>query len=134
AFRLFCISIVPLLLGVFDNFVAPRTGRISGALKTSNALMGFDHRAVAVLQRTLSWITFSTVCYLALAIALLVLYRTGFVGECGEAIVRVFTLSSVPAIFVILLGPSRFSRIWLFLLLSNSLFFVNTLTTPMRAG
>lgn len=133
-FRLFCISIVPLLLMVLDFLLVPRSAKIIGTHKNSNASMGSDRRITAVLRRRLSWITFSTICYLALAFALLVLDSTGFISTSGEAIVRIFTLSSVPAIFVILLGSSKYLRIWLFLLVINSLFFVNTLATPMRAG
>lgn len=126
-FRLLSISVAPLLLMVWDYFLARRPGKVGRERDNRNASADFDHRVAAVLQRRLSWITFSTVCYLALALALLVLEAAGVVSQSGEAIARVFTLSSVPAIFVILLGPSRYSRIWVFLLLINSLFFVHTL-------
>lgn len=133
-FRLFCISVVPLLLVIFSRFSKPNTGVVKATLNSSNALSFHDYRAVAISRRRLSWITLSTGCYLSLAFALLVLDGAGFITESGEAMVRIFTLSSVPAIFVILLGSNRFSNIWFFLLFSNSLFFVYTLTTPLRAG
>jgi len=69
---------------------------------------------------------FMSYVYIYLAIGLLTFYLLGILGGAGEAIVRIFTLSSVVAI-VILLQATSFNRVlWSTLLISNSAFFVNT--------
>ena len=129
--RLLSITVAPLLLAIFDYVWSLKSEKFGYKRMHQTSKRVLDYKVSVAAQRKLSWIAFSTHCYLALAFALLILYTAGFITESGEAIVRVFTLSSVPAIFVILLGSSRYSIIWLFLLLSNALFFLNTLATPM---
>lgn len=125
AARLAAVSIVPLLLVLWEHFASGRRAQRDGSWDRSSGA-GHASAASAVLQRRLSWTRGATVCYASMAFALLVLYVAGFIGESGEAMVRIFTLSSVPALFV-LLRPSRYWQTWLFLLVSNSLFFVNSL-------
>ncbi len=126
-FRLLCLSIIPIVYIALDYALAKKNeSRLDLNSRVMGLVVGSGHGVVA--SRRLSWIYFSTLCYFSLAAALLVFYVAGFIDEAGEAIVRVFTLNSVSAIFVILLGPSRYLRVWLFLLLSNSLFFLHTLT------
>jgi len=114
-FRFLCISIIPLLLAVYTNITNKKFKDIYSSLRTS--------------QRRLSWIKNATINYISIALALFVMYFSGLVNASGsgEAIVRIFTLSSVPAIFVILLGSNRYSIVWCYILCSNSLFFMNTL-------
>jgi hypothetical protein len=70
---------------------------------------------------------FMSYIYIYLVIGLLTFYLLGILDGSGEAIVRLFTLSSVVAI-VILLQAASFNRVlWSALLISNSAFFVNTI-------
>jgi hypothetical protein len=73
------------------------------------------------------WHYFMIYVYIYLAIALLIFYLLGILDGSGEAIVRLFTLSSVVAIIAILQTTSFNRTFWSFLLISNSAFFVNTI-------
>lgn len=92
-----------------------------------------SHADEATHGRGESWVIFATVCYGALACGLLISVPLGATTEAGEAIVRIFTLSSVPAILTLILREGRHEIMWLFLFASNSAFFVNTLLTPWRS-
>lgn len=128
AFRLFCLSVVPLIIfGGYYLFGQASITKMPQEKKKSFSLVNSD--GDQVVRRINSWVRVCTGSYLSLAFALLVLYIAGFVGESGEALVRVFTLTSVVASFVYLLGSHKHSIIWLFLITSNSLFFLNTVLT-----
>lgn len=128
AFRLFCISIVPLIIfGVYHFFERVSIKKMPQENNKSFASM--NRGADEVARRSNSWVRVCTGSYLSLAFALLVLYIAGVIGDSGEAIVRVFTLTSVVASFVFLLGSNKYSIIWLYLLTCNSLFFLNTVLT-----
>jgi hypothetical protein len=73
-----------------------------------------------------SWVSFLTIFYIGLALALSAFVLTGNLGGAGEAIVRLFTLSSVVAFLVLSFNNNSLSFFWLFLMFSNSLFFMNT--------
>lgn len=73
------------------------------------------------------WLAGASECYAAIAVALGWFVAAGLTHEAGEALVRVFSLSSIPAILYICGGGVRFRMFWLYLVTCNAAFFVNTL-------
>lgn len=124
AFRLICIAAVPLAISLSTTIL-----RAALALGAEASKAGRP----AIRSRESSWATFGTLCYLALALALLIADALGATQDSGEAMVRIFTLSSVPAILVFVMQVRKDLLLWLFLLSANSMFFVNTLLTPWRS-
>lgn len=125
--RLLAIGVIPVLLVGATFMLMP--GKILRFLQSQRRA---DGRALArrqdlAIQRKRAWLFFASLQYFVLSVALLGLDFAGFTAETGEALVRIFTLGSVPALFVIFLRPTIYAPLWIFLLLSNSLFFVNTL-------
>jgi hypothetical protein len=69
--------------------------------------------------------------YAFMAIGLLLIYVAGLTSQSGEAIVRLYTLSSVGSLFSISITGSIFKTILSFYLaLINSLFFLMTIFFP----
>lgn len=127
--RLVGLAVIPLLLAI-----ATRVQRRWSKPPDDSGVGTASYFTGPMVRRWTAWVNSVSACYLGLAIALLVLYAAGVIGESasGEAMVRIFTLSSLPAIFV-LLAPNRYGQIWLFLLLSNSAFFVNSVAGGLFA-
>jgi hypothetical protein len=122
-FRLIALSVIPLIIAVLGMF----NGGFIGLRSVSNTQMSGSksvlvHRTACQL---ITWHYFATFSYISMAFALLFFYVTGVVGQSGEAIVRLFTLSSPLGIFIVLCTTGFYRFFWLFVLLSNSLFFVN---------
>lgn len=67
-----------------------------------------------------------TMNYFISLIILFMFQILGLLNNAGEAIVRVFTLSSIIAIYVIMDSSKPYFYFWLYVLISNSLFFYNT--------
>ena len=126
--RIFGVAMIPLLLPVAIEFLraclAKETSKIRFTRSKNNC------NCDLMLTRARSWLNFSTLTYLSLALSLIILFGVGFVETSGEAMVRFFTLSSVPAVFVLLIGRSKYSLIWQYILLINSLFFAKAIFTP----
>lgn len=108
-YRLLAISAFPLLLAMMENFQK----------QPAHAM-----RLESQLDRFVYYLRFP---YLSLSLILVPAYLLGFVDQAGEAIVRIFTLSSIIAIIGILFSRSGNKLLWSYLLLSNSAFFVNTI-------
>lgn len=124
-FRLIAFSVIPLIIAVFGVFSRRFVG-----LRNISKTQGSNSNSVLVHGTTcqlMTWHYFVTFSYLSMAFALLLFYMAGTVNQAGsgEAIVRLFTLSSPLAVFIILCTTIFYRGFWLFLLLSNSLFFVN---------
>jgi hypothetical protein len=105
-YRLFFISILPIFIFGHSNFFL-RTAR-------NNFLILFEK--------------FFSIIYLSLAIILFLFFMLGLINHTGEAIVRVFTLSS--CIGIILVGGSNikpFFSLGCYLLLTNELFFIHSI-------
>lgn len=127
--RLLAVGVIPVLLvGATFMLMSGTIRRFFQAQRRSDG-RALGRRQDLTMQRKRAWLFFASLQYFVLSVALLGLDFAGFTGEAGEALVRIFTLGSVPALFVIFLRPTFFSILWIFLLLSNSLFFVNTLLT-----
>lgn len=123
--RLVFISVIPaalIIAGFLPRFMRKTSANNGGAMILNSPATPFSD--------SLSWINFSKLCYFGLAVTLFLFESTQFGKGAGEAIVRIFTLSSVVAIFALVVGTARHSKFWIFLLLVNSAFFVNTLFTP----
>jgi hypothetical protein len=125
--RLLAIAIVPsiIVLGLLSPLIRNVFRFLRRPPQVSTVKLPESLKRAAL--RKDSWLYFASVNYLFLALALCVLAPFGLTQNSGEALVRIFTLSSVPAIFVIYLRPSIYTPLWIFLLTLNSLFFVNTL-------
>ena len=66
--------------------------------------------------------------YIFFAVGLAIMWLLGLVNESGEAITRVFTLFSLPAIFALRLkGLFLNAKVASFILLSNTAFFLHTI-------
>ena len=105
-YRLFFISILPILTFGYSQYVL-RT--------TSNDFL-------ILFQR------FFSILYLSMAIALFLFFMLSLINQTGEAIVRVFTLSS--CIAIILVGTSNYKILFglpCYLLLTNEVFFIHTI-------
>ncbi len=69
-----------------------------------------------------------TQLYIFFALGLAIMWLLGLTNESGEAVVRVFTLFSLPAIFALRLnGLYLNAKVPSFILLSNALFFIHAL-------
>jgi len=125
-FRLIALSVIPLIIAVFGVFSRRFVGlRSISKRQRSNSNSVLVHRTACQLM---TWHYFATFSYVSMAFALLLFYMAGTVNQAGagEAIVRLFTLSSPLAVFIVLYATRFYRGFWLFVLLSNSLFFVNT--------
>lgn len=108
-YRLFAISAIPLLLITIDKFQRK------------------DFHAIAQDNSLGRFIYYLRLSYLSLALVLIPAYALGYVDQAGEAIVRIFTLSSIMAIIGILFSNPKNKILWSYLLVVNSAFFVNTI-------
>lgn len=70
---------------------------------------------------------FLTLNYFFMAFTLSIFYLLGLVDIAGEAIVRFYTLSSVIALFMMIYVDKRIFYFWAYLIIVNSLFFLNTI-------
>ena len=123
-FRLIALSVIPLIIAVFGVFNKTFVD-LTGLPKTLES----NSDDVPVLNpacQLISWHYFVTCSYVSMALALLLFYMAGVVYPSGEAIVRLFTLSFPLAIFIVLCTTGFYRFFWLFILTSNSLFFVRT--------
>jgi hypothetical protein len=124
-FRLITLFGIPLVIIVFGVFSKRYIG-LRSILKKQRS----NYQSVFLLPRAsrqfMMWHYFATFSYFSMAFALLLFYMSGTVDRSGEAIVRLFTLSSPLAVFIVLCAPRFYRGFWLMVLLSNSLFFVNT--------
>lgn len=105
-YRLFFISILPILTFGHSHFVL-RTA-------SNDFLILFER--------------FFSILYLSMAIVLFLLFMLSLINQTGEAIVRVFTLSS--CLGIILVGTSNnkiFMSLPCYLLVTNELFFIHTI-------
>jgi len=69
--------------------------------------------------------------YAVLAIALTLIYFAGLTGGAGEALVRLYTLSSVPALLSLRLSGSVLrAPISAYILIINAIFFLVTVFLP----
>lgn len=123
-FRPIAWSVIPLIIAVFGVFNKTFVG-LTSLPKTleSNSNGALVDRTACHL---ISWHYYATFSYVSMAFALLLFYMAGVVYPSGEAIVRLFTLASPLAIFIVLTTTGFYRFFWLFLLTSNSLFFVKT--------
>jgi hypothetical protein len=124
-FRLIALFVIPLFMVVFGVFSKKYVG-LRSILKTQRS----NSQSVFLVPRTacqlMMWHYFATFSYLSMAFALLFFYMAGTIDRSGEAIVRLFTLSSALSVFIVLCATRFYRDFWLLMLLSNSLFFVNT--------
>jgi len=106
--RFFALSAVPLALFIVFDLPANRAN--------SQIRHGLD----------LFPLLFS-VSYLIAAVVLAGFFYTGNLETAGEAVVRIMTLSSLPAVFVVARWGVGYSRaVPTYLLICNGLFFINT--------
>lgn len=126
-FRLIALSSIPLVIVVFGVFSKKYVG-LRSILKKQRS----NYQSAFLLPRAsrqlMMWHYFATFSYFSMTFALLLFYMAGTVNQSGsgEAVVRLFTLSSPLAVFIILCATRFYRDFWLLVLLSNSLFFVNT--------
>lgn len=125
-FRLIALSIIPLVIVVFGVFSKQYVG-LRSILKTQRSNSQSVFLVPKTARRLMIWHYFATFSYLSMAFVLLLFYMAGTVDQSGsgEAIVRLFTISSPLAVFIVLCATRFYRGFWLFVLLSNSLFFVN---------
>lgn len=109
--RFVMLSIVPLILYFFTMNESRITVAGSGALKE------FPYYFVRF--------------YAVLAIGLALMFVTGLTAQSGEALVRLYTLSSVPALLSLRLSGSALrAPISAYILVTNALFFLVTVLLP----
>jgi len=124
-FRLIALSIIPMVIILFGVFGKKYIG-LRRILKMQRSTSQDVFLVPKATRQLMMWHYFATFSYLSMASALMLFYMSGNVEQAGEAIVRLFTLSSPLAVFIVLCATKFYSGFWLFVLLSNSLFFVNT--------
>jgi hypothetical protein len=113
--RFVMLSIVPFAL----FFLLKNESRID--LKGRQAVVNFSFYFVHL--------------YIVLAIGLALMFFTGLTGQSGEALVRLCTLSSIPALLSFrLAGSVRSVPISSYILTINALFFLVTVFLPGGAG
>ncbi len=123
--RLIALSIIPVFI-VFFFWVRGQSFRINHLLRWYKVESRAKNK-YSLAEQYYIWHCFMTYVYIYLAFILLILYLLDYINDSGEAMVRVFTLNSVPAI-IILLRTTLFQRtFWSFLLVSNSAFFIKTI-------
>lgn len=109
--RFVMLSIVPLIMFFFTRNETKITVLGSGAMK--------------------EFPSYFVRFYAVLAIGLTLMFFAGMTGESGEALVRLYTLSSVPALLSLRLSGSALSApISAYILVINSLFFLVTVLLP----
>lgn len=113
--RFVMLSVVPLIL----FFFVKNESRIT--LKGRNAVADLSFYFVRF--------------YVVLAMGLALMFFAGLTGESGEALVRLYTLSSVPALLSFRLsGSAMRAPISAYILAINGLFFLATIFLPGGAG
>lgn len=113
--RFVMLSIVPLILYFFTKNESRITVAGSGALK--------------------EFPSYFVRFYAVLAIGLALMFVTGLTAQSGEALVRLYTLSSVPALLSLRLSGSALrAPISAYILVTNALFFLVTVLLPSQAG
>jgi hypothetical protein len=107
--RFFLISVIPIFI-YFSSKIIKFVNQSFVLKKNSNKIPS----------------SFLMINYITLSIALFFLYPTGVIDYSGEAIVRIFTLSSI--VFLVISNHNKISNWYLLLYLGfiNSLFFINT--------
>jgi hypothetical protein len=109
------LSIVPL---VISFFIKNESGI---ALKSRNAVADFSFYFVRF--------------YIVFAMGLALMFFAGLTGESGEALVRLYTLSSIPALLSFRRSGSVMKApISTYILSVNALFFLATVFLPDGAG
>lgn len=121
--RFLFISIFPILIYFFWEIK-----KIKRDILSYEMLFGGDRRKSSI---TLSfakeiWVYFITMAYVGCALVLSLFYVVGMISTAGEAVVRVFTLSSVASILVLTLKKNKISFFWVYIIFINSMFFFNT--------
>tara|TARA_B100000989_G_C19528736_1_gene468396 strand:- start:787 stop:1788 length:1002 start_codon:yes stop_codon:yes gene_type:complete len=108
-FRFFFISVIPIIIYFIINFFT---------LINQSFIIRFFPQTIPFRYMAIN--------YISLSIALFCLFPLGYADYSGEAIVRIFSLSSITFVFLINYHGSDYWWLWLYLGLINSLFFVNT--------
>ena len=108
-FRFFFISIIPILIYFIINFYN---------LINKSLVINFSSQIIPIRYMTMN--------YISLSIALVFLFPLGYTNYSGEAIVRIFTLSSFIFIMIMSINKIDYWWLWFYLAIINSLFFINT--------
>jgi hypothetical protein len=113
--RFVMLSIIPLLMFLFTKNESMRI------VMSGSSMKDFPNYFVRL--------------YVVLAIALSLLFFAGLTGDSGEALVRLYTLSSVPALLSLRLsGSALMAPISAYILIINALFFLVTVFLPGGQG
>lgn len=123
------LSLAAIPLVIVGLGYAGNTRAILAGLEIRQQLQGAGHYPRARKKKFWlkeSWVSFISVLYAGFAVALTLLDFSGFISTAGEAMVRIFTLSSVVSILVLSVLVNKLNYLWVFLIVSNSLFFLNT--------
>jgi hypothetical protein len=121
--RFLFMSVVPLLIYFFVDM-----RKINNSIRLYYYLLqekGYDKELLSRYPKEI-WIYFITNAYVGCAIALIFFYSIGMLSTAGEAVIRVFTLSSVSSLLVLSLQKNKINLFWFFVIFSNSMFFFNT--------
>lgn len=108
-FRFVFISVVPVFIFFLYNLID---------LYKKSLVLYFEKQLIPIRLMTIN--------YISLSIALIFLYPLGYTDYSGEAIVRIFSLSSITFVFLINIYGIDYWWLWLYLGLINSIFFINT--------
>ena len=113
--RFLMLSVVPLALALFIK----------------NESSSSKKRRIAVSDFSFYFVRF----YIVLALALAFMFFLGLTGESGEALVRLYTLSSIPALLSLrLTGSIMRAPISAYIVFINALFFLVTVLLPSDTG
>ncbi len=113
--RFFMISIVPLIIFSF--------------IKNESKHITIDSSAIKEFP------SYFVRLYAVLAVGLAVIFFAGLTRESGEALVRLYTLSSIPALLSFsICGSAAKAPISAYILVINALFFLVTVLMPGGAG
>ena len=108
-FRFLLIAVVPTIIYFSSSFFM--------LIKRSFILKNLNNKIPLNL---------TTIHYISLSLSLIFLYPTGIIDYSGEAIVRIFTLSSI--VFVLISNHIKIFtwNMWFYIGFINSVFFINT--------
>lgn len=122
-FRLLFISIIPMIIYFFWE-----RKKLKKDIEVYYSLLMCDDRiSLEKLSAAKEiWVHFVTIAYLGCALGLVFFYLIGMISTAGEAVIRVFTLSSIVSLLVLTLCKNKINLLWFFIVFSNSMFFLNT--------
>jgi len=120
-YRMLSLSFFPILIATTAYYNLVKKIAINVSFLNFNSDARIKHHSSELL------VCYFSIMYIGFALALFTLYVIGFITIEGEALVRIYTLSSVVSLMAIAISRSKYLSLWIFLIFVNSVFFVRTI-------